>query len=146
MNDLVLSSDVALSLSLDYTATGTTQITPAAGVDMTGYDGVIFIGKLYSFNAGNYIKALQSVNSDLSSSADLAGSKVTPTADNSVFYIDIVRPTKRYVGISVVRAGATSIIGSVYAIRYRTHNPLPLSNSSSTLIGKTLSDPTEGAA
>lgn len=87
-------------------------------VDTAGFEGVCFFGSIATANAGNYASVQQGLVADGSASADLAGTKVVPTADADTFMIDIAHPRERYVKCTVVRAGADTVTGDVYAVLY----------------------------
>lgn len=111
-----LLKNAKLVLVIAGAATGTTTLTGT--VDTADYEGVMFVGSLATANAGNYAKAGQGDASNGSDAADLAGSKTLPVNNGDSFALDVYRPQKRYVTVSVVRGGATSVSGDVYAILY----------------------------
>jgi hypothetical protein len=105
--------------------TGTTN---GSTLDMQGFEGVMFVGgAMGTADAGNYVKAQQGAQSDLSDAADLEGTKITPGDDGDAINLDLYRPTKRYVRPVAVR-GASSTLGDLYAIQYSGCKP-PLDDS-----------------
>lgn len=120
MNAQELSADAQISPAIDYTATGTTTLTGT--VDMQGFDGVMFVAVMVTANAANYLKAGGGAASDGSDASDLAGSKVVALASGNLCILDIYKPTQRYITASVVRGGATTILGGCIAIRYHAGN------------------------
>jgi hypothetical protein len=101
-------------------ATGTSTITTDP-IDTQGFDGVMIFGSIATVNAGNYAKARQGQVSDMSDGADLTGTKIVPGTNGNSFCIDLYKPTERYVDVQVVRAGATTVLGDIYALLYEAH-------------------------
>jgi len=104
------------------TVVKTTQSTATSAVntdsvDMTGWDGVVFVGALATANAGNSVNLAQS--SDNSTFADLEGTAQVPAGNGDLVAIDLFRPVDRYVRAEIVRAGATTVTETFYAIQYR---------------------------
>jgi hypothetical protein len=85
-------------------------------VDLSGYEGVIFYCSIATANAGNFLKAQEGDTS--SPTADIAASKVVATVNGQVVALQIHKPLKRYVRAVVVRAGANTATGQVYALLY----------------------------
>jgi len=93
-------------------------ILPSAGVaattdiegavlDMAGFESVLMMvvfGEITG-SAVTSIKAQQGDESDLSDATDLEGTgqTIADDDDNETFYIDLVKPTKRYVRLYVDR-------------------------------------------
>lgn len=111
-----LLNDVKITVVKATQATGTSAVNTDS-VDMTGYDGVMFVGALATANAGNSVNLAQS--SDDSTFADLAGTAQVPATSGDLVAIDLFRPTDRYVRAEIVRAGATTVTETFYAIQYR---------------------------
>ena len=88
-------------------------------VDMAGFDGVIFVGRIATSDAANFANVAQST--DDSSFADLLGTKVVPGDDADSFCIDVYKPLERYLRCEVDRGGANTIVGDIYAIQYGAH-------------------------
>jgi hypothetical protein len=88
----------------------------STGVDMAGFEGVVFIGTIATVNAGNFANAAQ--GSDNSNFTDLAGSKVVPGTNGNAFMIDINKPSARYVRCELDRSGTNTAYGDIYAIQY----------------------------
>lgn len=108
-------------------------------VDMQGWESVVFLGGIATANAGNYVNAADSA--DDVTFGDLAATKVTPGSNNESFAIDIVRPVNRYVRLEFVRAGANTVLESVYAIRYNGRKA-PITNDNA----ETHVSPAQGTA
>lgn len=87
-----------------------------ASVDMQGFEGVMFFGRMATNNAANFANLAQSI--DDTTFNDLLGTKVVPGDDADSFCIDVYRPLERYVRLEVDRGGANTIVGDIYAIQY----------------------------
>lgn len=93
------------------TAIATTQ------VDMSGWHGVAFFGTMATVNAGNSVNAAQCDTSG-GTYADLEGSKIVPTDDGDMFLLEVVLPKERYVRAELVRSGANTAIGEIFAVQF----------------------------
>jgi hypothetical protein len=137
-----LSKNTKVVLALAGQVTGTSTLTTNP-IDTQGFEGVMFVGSLAAANAGNFAKARQGQQSNMSDGADLANTKVVPVTNGDSFLIDINRPQERYVDLQIVR-GVTTVTGDVYAILYgprkapTTHGP--------TINAETHVSPAEGVA
>lgn len=109
-------------------ADGTSEILSDA-VDMSNFEGVIFVGSIATAAAGNVATVQQGDLPDGSYAVPLDGTGVSPGDNADSFAIDVYRPTKRYVKLSIAR-GTSTITGDVYAIQYgpRIH-PVPAQGS-----------------
>jgi len=135
-----LSEETKITKVADAAAADTTAVT-GASVDMDGWDGVLFLTSLGTAAANNAMHAEQSA--DDSAFADLEGSEVDVGASDEDQFIDIQRPSDRYVRPVVLR-GTSSACGDVWAIQYRG-SQVPQSNvTSGTINGKQLVSPAEG--
>lgn len=112
-------------------------------VDVSGYDGVTFVGSIATHNAGNFMEVEQSDASDLSNPEILAGSR-TPAGTNGYSpLIDVYRPLKRYLRATITRAGANTATGDIYAILYHARKK-PVSHGA-TIVAVPLVSPAEAA-
>ena len=139
-----LSKNSKLILAKAGQVTGTTTITTDP-IDTTGFEGVMFFGTIATVNAGNFAKARQGAASDMSDGADLEGTKLVPGTNGNSFCIDILRPRERYVDVQVVRAGATAVLGDIYALLYGSVRKAPTSQGA-TIEAETHASPAEGTA
>lgn len=94
-----------------------------AGVDMLGYQGVVFIATAGKGEVGTVaLKAQQDSDSGYGTAADLLGTSVsfaTAVATDGFAFLEIVRPSKRYVRPALVVPNfGTARPVSVVAIRY----------------------------
>jgi hypothetical protein len=136
-----LSKEIKVTL-VKATQTSAGTAVNSDGVDMTGWEGVIFLGAMHTANAGNSANAAQ--GADNSNFDDLEGTKIVPGDNGDSFMIDVYRPKDRYVRCEVVRAGANTVLGEIYAIQYR-----PLSQPTTqgaTIDAETHVSPAEGTA
>jgi hypothetical protein len=115
-------------------------------VDMAGYEGVLFFCTIATANAGNYLKVQQDTAVGMGSAADIAGSKVVAAANASVVWIDIYKPTERYLTANIIRAGANTATGDIYAIQYEGKVKPELNLVTNTIIGELSISPDEGTA
>lgn len=94
-----------------------------AGVDMLGYQGVVFIATAGKGEIGTFgLKAQQDSASNFATAADLLGTNVafaSAVATDGFAFLEIVRPVKRYVRpVLVVPNLTTARPVSVIAVRY----------------------------
>lgn len=111
-----LLNDVKVTVVKTTQSTATSAVNTDS-VDMTGFDGVVFVGALATANAGNSVNLAQS--SDNSTFVDLAGTAQVPGTSGDLVAIDLFRPSDRYVRAEIVRAGASTVTETFYAIQYR---------------------------
>lgn len=117
-----LATSVKIRLIKAAQVAGTSDVDTDV-IDMANYDGVMIFGAaVATANAGNNIKAQQGDADDLSDAADLAGTTITPGADDELCCIDIYRPRKRYVRGLITR-GVSSATGIMVAIQYKGRTP-----------------------
>lgn len=94
----------------------------SARVDMSGWDGVVFLCTMGAITgAGTCTMVAKQATTDIVGAALSGASVVASTSADSdmVIGIDIYRPTKRYLGVSLTRETAGSVVGGVLAIQYR---------------------------
>lgn len=115
-------------------------------VDMAGYEGVMFFTTIATANAGNFLKAQQDAAVGMGGAADILGSKVVAAANASVVWLDIYKPTERYVTANIIRAGANTATGDMYAIQYEGKVKPELNLVTNTIIGELSISPAEGTA
>lgn len=134
-------------------AVGTTTITGAVGgngLDMTGFDGVLFMAIFGAITDGTPdLKARQGQALNMSDAADLANTLLSAldTDDNKVLLLDVFRPLERYVDCQVVRGGATgSVLDGIFALQYNTRD-IPVTQPTGTVSGSEKHvSPAEGTA
>lgn len=145
-----LSDDVAIDRVLDAVAAGTT-VQNGTGVDMSGYDGVLFVLTVGTLTATQVtaLKAQQSSDDGSADTyADIEGSLVGPLGDdddNDMLVLDVFRPEEQYVRPVVNRATANAVIDGVIAIRYKAKD-LPVIQGARVIDLHQLADPVAGTA
>ena len=121
-----LLKNVKVDQILGYFAAGTTAKTSSI-IDMQGYDGVLFVagfGKLLEKGTLN-VQVLQDTDSAGGTMAAVAGTAAyTVTAADalltqSAIAVDVYKPQKRYLEVTVTPAVANAVILGVVAIRYK---------------------------
>jgi len=100
------------------TATGTSTITSAA-YDMAGFTGVAAFVRLGTPAANNDIRVQQATTSG-GSYNDLAGTKVTHATNNQLM-VDVYKPQKQFIKISVAR-GTSTTIDALVVVQYGARN------------------------
>lgn len=137
-----LSKNVKLTKVLAAASSAGTALD-SASVDMEGFEGVMFFGRIATVDAANFANVAQS--SDDSSFADLLGTKVVPGDDADSFLIDVFRPTDRYLRCEIDRGGTNTATGDVYALQYGGARKVPTSHGA-TVDAETHVSPIEGTA
>lgn len=116
MKELSQNSKIELVKAAQIAATSAIESNV---VDMSGYDGVLFLTRFGTAAANNSVKVQQGEESNLSDAVDLEGSGVVSGADpsNEAIYVDVYKPNKRYVRLYATR-GTSSTLGEIWAIKY----------------------------
>lgn len=110
-----------------YTAGGTN----GAGVDMQGWDGVVFEANIGAMVAGSTfdMRAVGSANSNYSGAVNITGAAITqvPNTQNGIMAsIDVWRPTNRYVR-TVSTVAVDNVNYGITSRRYRYTGRSPVS-------------------
>ncbi len=144
-----LSKNVNIVRVMNAVAAGTGDTQDSSVLDMSGYDGVVFVAAFGTLttNAVTDIRAQQGQASNLSDAADLAGTKVSlaDTDGNKVAVLDVYRPQERYVRCRVTRATANAVIDGIIAIQY-SGSKAPITQGSTVAGIETHISPAEGTA
>jgi len=118
-----LGNDVKITRVNNAAVAGSTDIE-ATGVDMSGFDGVLFIAAVGTLTA-TQVTSLHAQQSDDDGSADaysdLIGSSVGAMADgdsNKLLVLDVRNPQKRWVRPVLDRATANAVLDGIVAIQY----------------------------
>jgi hypothetical protein len=121
-----------------------------SGVDMTGYEGVVFLATAQKGAVSTLVlKAQEDSDSAYGTAADLLGSAVnlvTAVGTDGFCFVDIKNPAKRYVrpALVVPDLGSAPIAVSIIAIRYNVEGgEYAISNST---VGELHVAPAEGTA
>ncbi len=131
-------------------STAATSAVNSDGVDMWqdgGYDGVLFLTSFGTPAVDNTINAAQSDDDgSVDDYTDLEASKTVPGASDEDAYLEIFRPTKRWVRCEAAR-GTSSTLESIWALLYGPRDSRKVTNVvSGTITGKSLISPAEGTA
>ncbi len=139
-----LNEDIKITVD-DATVAGTSAVDSTA-LDMTGYDGVLFIVKLGTAAANNTAKGQEDTGSSMATVQDLLASKVSSSAVATLktLVLDIQRPQKQWVRVEVAR-GTSTTVDAIVAIQYKARN-LPVAQAAASVALKQLSSPAEGTA
>lgn len=124
-----LSKSVKITKVVDATIAGTSAVN-GSEVDMSGFEGVIFIAKIGTAAADNGIKVQQDTATGMSGAADLEGTSNLSDGTEETLITDIYRPREQFVRPVVVR-GTSTTVESVYAIQYGAAT-CPVDNDAST--------------
>ena len=140
-----LTDFVKLTKVKDHSTADTTAVT-SDGVDMTGYDAVLFLTSFGTANANNTVEIAQS-DDDGSTDAysDVTGTKVASGASDEDVWIDLQRPQKKWVRLEVAR-GTSSALESIWAIQYKARAVAVDNTISGTIVGEQHHSPAEGSA
>lgn len=115
--------------------------------DSQGFESVVFLVSIATANAGNFLKVQQGDLADGSDMADLAGSAVVAAANGQVVVAEVCRPSKRYLRGQIVRAGANTATGDMYAIGCEAaDSKAVVNNITNTLISEISVTPAQGTA
>ena len=136
-----LSKNVKITKIAAGAASAATEVVSDV-IDMQGYEGVVFFTTIATANAGNYLKAQQDAAVGMAGAVDLAGKKIVAAADASVAWLDIYRPTDRYLTANIIRTAAT-ITGDIYAIQYSGVKYPETNLTANVMIGELLISPDE---
>ena len=136
-----LSNEVHIAVSAP-TAAGTSAVN-SASVDMTGYEGVIFITRFGTAASNNTVNAAG--GSDDSTFTDYTGTSVASGTSDENVWIDVFRPIDRYVRLEAAR-GTSSTLESVTAIRYGGRKQPVDNTTSGTIVGEAHVSPSQGTA
>lgn len=145
-----LSDDCAVDRVMNGVVAGTTDQN-GTGVNMAGYDGVLFIALLGALTANQVTQLKAQQSSDDGSSdtyADIEGSQTAAMGDdddNDMLVLDIYRPEEGYVRPVLERGTANAVIDGIIAIRYKARD-LPITQGARVIDHVKLADPVAGTA
>lgn len=120
----------AIKVTVVEAAAGAAQTALTTDVlDMSGYEGVIFIALLGDVTSGSVLTLLAKGNSanSVSSPTPVTQTSCTFTAgasdaDSKVLMVDVYKPTLRYMFGSLTRTTQDAIVGGIIAIQYGATN------------------------
>lgn len=140
-----LSCNVKITKIKDAEVSAGTEILSDV-LDMSGFDGCLMFTTMATANAGNFIKAQEDSDPAMGTVQDLADTKVVPASNGDTAWLDIYKPLKQYLRMSVIRAGADTVVGEIYAIQY-SGKKFPITNLvTNSLIGELHVSPVAGTA
>ncbi|HRX84794.1 MAG TPA: hypothetical protein P5572_07230 [Phycisphaerae bacterium] len=135
-----LSENTLTTLVKSYQSANTTAVN-SDGVDMQGYDGVLFVVALGTAAANNTVNAAQGADNS-ADWTDLEGTSVA-SGSNKLVLLDVGKPTDRYIRCEVAR-GTSTTVDAIIAIRYRART-LPVDNTDGASVEQHF-QPDEGTA
>lgn len=99
-------------------------------VDMTGFDGVIFIALLGDVTATSVLTLTAKGNTASSTSSPTpvtqkatdAYTAAASDADNKLLIVDVPKPQLRYIFASLTRTTANAVVDGIIAIQYQTRS------------------------
>jgi hypothetical protein len=148
--DQVLLNQIKVTRVMNAVAAGTTAQN-GSSVDMTGFDGVLFVALFGALTATQVtsLKAQQSADDGSADDfSDLTGTLTGPMGDdddNKGAALDVFRPEKRYVRPVIGRGTANAVIDGVIAIQYCGRS-IPTSQAASIAFAEAHVSPAEGNA
>jgi len=143
-----LSKNCKITRHSNAVAAGTTDITPSSGIDMQGFEGCLFIVEMGTITSSAVTSIKVQQSADDSSYADLEGTSVTiaDDDDNQIFYIDVIKPSDRYLKLIVDRGTANAVVDGITAIQYGARKAPTTHDSTTVGGGETHVSPDEGTA
>ena len=129
-------------------AAGTTVLTPASGIDMQGFETVVFLVSFGAITASAVTSIEVHQSADDSTYNALLGSNVVVADDddNKVFYIEVNKPVDRYLKLIVNRATQNAVLDGIVAIQGGPR-VAPVTHDSTTIGGGEFNvSPAEGTA
>ena len=125
---LSVLKDCKITRVLNSVSAGTSD-QDGAVLDMTGYDGVIFVASLGDVTSGSVLELQVFGNTASSTSSptpvELTDDSVGPVTagasdyDHKLLVADVIRPAYRYIFPRIKRGSANAVIDGVIAIQYR---------------------------
>lgn len=134
-----LSKDVKITVVAAAATAAQTAVTSDV-LDMSGYDGVMFIALTGDVTATSVLTLTAKANSANSTSSPTpVTQKATDAftagasdADSKALVVDVYRPTLRYVFAELTRTTANAVVGGIVAIQYSAANK-PTSQAASVI-------------
>lgn len=117
-------------------------------LDMSGFEGVVFIAKLGDVTDTSALELLAQQNTVNSGSgmASIAGSAAftagASSADDMLLVLDVYRPRERYVRPKLKRGTANAVVSGIIAIQYGARKKSQ-SQAASVIASATLVEPAE---
>lgn len=134
-----LSKDIKITV-VSPAATAATSAIDSDILDMSGYEGVMFIAMLGDITSGcvlglaakgntaNHLTVPTPITQATAAYTDSSGT----TADSKCLMVDVARPPLRYIFANLTRTTQNAVIGGIIAIQYGAHNK-PTTQAASVL-------------
>jgi len=129
-----LLDEIKITRVSNAAAAGTSDVN-GTGVDMQGFDGVLFVAAVGTLTATQVttLKAQSSTDDGSTDAyADISGAVTAALADgdsNKLLVLDVHHPSERYVRPVLDRGTANAVLDGIIAIQYRAGSR-PTSNGS----------------
>jgi len=129
-------------------ATAATTAIESDILDMSGYEGVVFIAMLGDVSDTSVLTlaAQQNIANSGTGMATLAGNATftagASNADSKALVLDVYRPRERYVRAYFTRATANAVMGGIIAIQYGAAKK-PQSQAASVIDSETIIEAAE---
>lgn len=135
--ELSLAQNAAIDRVSNAVAAGTTAVN-SSPVDMQGFESVAFITAFGTISSGAVTSTQIEHSADGTTWNPVEGSKVTvpDTASNKVAINEAVRPTLRYIRLTVNRGTANAVIDGIVAVRTRARKSP--TTQGTTIVGTTV--------
>lgn len=127
-------------------STSSTSTISTSPYDMSGYDGIVALSVHVTANSGNKLKAQMAATTSSTAMEDLTGTALGVGSSDEQQYLDVYRPTKRYVRFQLLRSGAATLADGIWVIRYGARNAPTSINTAGTIFGEAHASPTTGTA
>lgn len=111
--------------------------TASAVVDMSGFDSCLFVNLIGATSGPVTMIAQMASSTSDGDFAALSNATVGPTTlGNGCLALEVHKPTKRYLRVTVESTGASNVNGGVLAFQFNARD-VPVSNASSDVIDST---------
>ncbi len=120
-----LSKDCKITVVAAAATAATTAVTSDV-LDMSGYDGVMFVALMGDVTSGSKLTLTAKANSANSTSSPSPVTQKASTeftagaadADSKAIVVDVYKPTLRYVFAELARTTQNAVVGGIIAIQY----------------------------
>lgn len=135
-----LLDEIKITRVSNAAAAGTSDVN-GTGVDMQGFDGVLFVAALGALSATQVTSLKAQSSSDDGSTdayADISGAVTAAAADgdsNKLLVLDVHHPLERYVRPVLDRGTANAVLDGIIAIQYRGNRPTTNGSTVSSAVG-----------
>lgn len=124
-----LSKSVKITV-VEATASAATTELVTDVLDMSGYEGVMFIAVTGDVTSGSVLTLTVKGNSANSTSSPTPVTQAATDAftagasdaDSKALVVDVYKPTLQYIFGSLTRTAQNAVVGTILAIQYGAHN------------------------